>query len=248
MDENQKNERKSRSKQPRASKPERGVKGAGVPRVVSQSSARSVPVPRAKVARETSGNSKQDQAGRKARRGQTYKGNENVKGVRPSAPKVRRQQGTLSLKPGKAKVARKGSGGSVNQEDRGERSAYRSKPLRGGSRQEKGVRHGAPKVTDHVGQQEMDVNLRHKVGRADKGQELDQDTERKMYREGDLAESYDNDDGYTGDLSGEDWHYYDILEAGENIADEISDTARTCLLYTSPSPRDRTRSRMPSSA
>ena len=48
-----------------------------------------------------------------------------------------------------------------------------------------------------------------------------------MYREGDLAESYDNDDGYTGDLSGEDWHYYDILEAGENIADEISDTART---------------------
>ena len=29
---------------------------------------------------------------------------------------------------------------------------------------------------------------------------------------------------------------------------EISSSSRTCLLYTSPSPRDRTRSRMPSSA
>ena len=28
----------------------------------------------------------------------------------------------------------------------------------------------------------------------------------------------------------------------------IEDTVNTCLLYTSPSPRDRTRSRMPSSA
>ena len=28
----------------------------------------------------------------------------------------------------------------------------------------------------------------------------------------------------------------------------VTDTAITCLLYTSPSPRDRTRSRMPSSA
>ena len=42
---------------------------------------------------------------------------------------------------------------------------------------------------------------------------------------------------------------------GEKIANEISTTAgyefnknNTCLLYTSPSPRDRTRSRMPSSA
>ena len=33
-------------------------------------------------------------------------------------------------------------------------------------------------------------------------------------------------------------------------ADEIAEvlSANTCLLYTSPSPRDRTRSRMPSSA
>ena len=28
----------------------------------------------------------------------------------------------------------------------------------------------------------------------------------------------------------------------------LSDDGKTCLLYTSPSPRDRTRSRMPSSA
>ena len=31
-------------------------------------------------------------------------------------------------------------------------------------------------------------------------------------------------------------------------ADDFSNDANTCLLYTSPSPRDRTRSRMPSSA
>ena len=35
----------------------------------------------------------------------------------------------------------------------------------------------------------------------------------------------------------------------ENLQDApVSVTAFTCLLYTSPSPRDRTRSRMPSSA
>ena len=35
----------------------------------------------------------------------------------------------------------------------------------------------------------------------------------------------------------------------EKVSDEESDAYfRTCLLYTSPSPRDRTRSRMPSSA
>ena len=32
------------------------------------------------------------------------------------------------------------------------------------------------------------------------------------------------------------------------VNDKDSDRAYTCLLYTSPSPRDRTRSRMPSSA
>ena len=37
----------------------------------------------------------------------------------------------------------------------------------------------------------------------------------------------------------------------EEIVEEITDSIgiqKTCLLYTSPSPRDRTRSRMPSSA
>ena len=33
-----------------------------------------------------------------------------------------------------------------------------------------------------------------------------------------------------------------------DVAKKIADTRGTCLLYTSPSPRDRTRSRMPSSA
>ena len=37
--------------------------------------------------------------------------------------------------------------------------------------------------------------------------------------------------------------------ADPTVVDEMEDVARiTCLLYTSPSPRDRTRSRMPSSA
>ena len=40
------------------------------------------------------------------------------------------------------------------------------------------------------------------------------------------------------------------LERAEKIIDKMSDkyTDQSCLLYTSPSPRDRTRSRMPSSA
>ena len=38
---------------------------------------------------------------------------------------------------------------------------------------------------------------------------------------------------------------FDYIEGGAN--DEIT-LANNCLLYTSPSPRDRTRSRMPSSA
>ena len=33
-----------------------------------------------------------------------------------------------------------------------------------------------------------------------------------------------------------------------NWLKQIGDTVNRCLLYTSPSPRDRTRSRMPSSA
>ena len=40
-----------------------------------------------------------------------------------------------------------------------------------------------------------------------------------------------------------------VVEAGES-KENIGDTSyyKPCLLYTSPSPRDRTRSRMPSSA
>ena len=41
------------------------------------------------------------------------------------------------------------------------------------------------------------------------------------------------------------------LKSGEEIFAKVAaeeEPDRTCLLYTSPSPRDRTRSRMPSSA
>ena len=34
----------------------------------------------------------------------------------------------------------------------------------------------------------------------------------------------------------------------EHVADGVAEQVESCLLYTSPSPRDRTRSRMPSSA
>ena len=39
-----------------------------------------------------------------------------------------------------------------------------------------------------------------------------------------------------------------VLAAPRLAAQERADWAEACLLYTSPSPRDRTRSRMPSSA
>ena len=39
-----------------------------------------------------------------------------------------------------------------------------------------------------------------------------------------------------------------IERGGTNLGPSPTETALTCLLYTSPSPRDRTRSRMPSSA
>jgi len=45
--------------------------------------------------------------------------------------------------------------------------------------------------------------------------------------------------------------YPEILEAVQKALDligDIRDIIKPCLLYTSPSPRDRTRSRMPSSA
>ena len=40
----------------------------------------------------------------------------------------------------------------------------------------------------------------------------------------------------------------DILAAYSNLKSVGGRVKHTCLLYTSPSPRDRTRSRMPSSA
>ena len=43
---------------------------------------------------------------------------------------------------------------------------------------------------------------------------------------------------------------YECVDTGQNKAalKLIGDLLKNCLLYTSPSPRDRTRSRMPSSA
>ena len=44
-------------------------------------------------------------------------------------------------------------------------------------------------------------------------------------------------------------HGFELVRAGSGVADARTQAApKTCLLYTSPSPRDRTRSRMPSSA
>ena len=39
-----------------------------------------------------------------------------------------------------------------------------------------------------------------------------------------------------------------VDQGGKKNVLAVGDEAKTCLLYTSPSPRDRTRSRMPSSA
>ena len=49
--------------------------------------------------------------------------------------------------------------------------------------------------------------------------------------------------GYTRDQFGTAWKDVD-----GNSCDTRNDILKSCLLYTSPSPRDRTRSRMPSSA
>ena len=40
----------------------------------------------------------------------------------------------------------------------------------------------------------------------------------------------------------------DTSATGEQLVGTVQQTLENCLLYTSPSPRDRTRSRMPSSA
>ena len=41
---------------------------------------------------------------------------------------------------------------------------------------------------------------------------------------------------------------FDPVFAGEDPSAEVLDHRKSCLLYTSPSPRDRQKSRMPSSA
>ena len=50
----------------------------------------------------------------------------------------------------------------------------------------------------------------------------------------------------SGFYSGGPWVYF--VEHGKYKVVSIDKGYRVCLLYTSPSPRDRTRSRMPSSA
>ena len=52
--------------------------------------------------------------------------------------------------------------------------------------------------------------------------------------------------GHTKQINGV-WKIQSLKQHSENVA-EYCARACHCLLYTSPSPRDRTRSRMPSSA
>ena len=61
------------------------------------------------------------------------------------------------------------------------------------------------------------------------------------------------DGDYEATMLGGIWHYRcdsGIFEDALSVADRewIEANTTDCLLYTSPSPRDRTRSRMPSSA
>ena len=51
-----------------------------------------------------------------------------------------------------------------------------------------------------------------------------------------------------GNTDWERWDYVSDWDMEGVDFDKLFDVHMTCLLYTSPSPRDRTRSRMPSSA
>ena len=55
--------------------------------------------------------------------------------------------------------------------------------------------------------------------------------------------------GVINNLNACTWYEHNVLEIG-NMIEYVNgqETTSACLLYTSPSPRDRTRSRMPSSA
>ena len=59
--------------------------------------------------------------------------------------------------------------------------------------------------------------------------------------------SFDEDE-YPGDTHTEAWLTAAALTGPDGEETDILDQFQSCLLYTSPSPRDRTRSRMPSSA
>ena len=55
----------------------------------------------------------------------------------------------------------------------------------------------------------------------------------------------------TDDVKGKEFDHHDAPSPAGKEKDDLSpipDKLDSCLLYTSPSPRDRTRSRMPSSA
>ena len=41
---------------------------------------------------------------------------------------------------------------------------------------------------------------------------------------------------------------FDVVPGSDDVSPEFNDPSYICLLYTSPSPRDRQKSRMPSSA
>ena len=62
-----------------------------------------------------------------------------------------------------------------------------------------------------------------------------------------------NESSFVDDLGADSLDTVELVMALEEefeceIPDEEAEKITTCLLYTSPSPRDRTRSRMPSSA
>ena len=64
---------------------------------------------------------------------------------------------------------------------------------------------------------------------------------------GDKKECYAKLDSHLQTISSK-WPTHDLILVGDLNTDLLLDSHWTCLLYTSPSPRDRQKSRMPSSA
>ena len=55
--------------------------------------------------------------------------------------------------------------------------------------------------------------------------------------------------GYSSELTNEQlWEIYKSMKTQRLLEDRLLKMYKGCLLYTSPSPRDRQKSRMPSSA